>query len=280
MPQRTDLTHSPVPGGKEFVMMSLREDIVYRYDGTLDGMLNCIFESYARHEMPAAILPSHEPQGSLFETRAVPSEPEKADRVLHGIRRVAGELAEDLTRLSHLTCLPERELVALRFVRLAMKTGPSVCSQLADYRVNTICRAVNYLQTESHHLAGFLRFSEAEDGTLVSLISPRNDVLPLLDAHFSDRLPEERFIIYDRTRQKALMHLPGVSRTVSVNELKMPAIRREELDVQMLWRRFHQTIAVEGRVNPTLQRSMLPLRFRPDMTEFQPTATYREALPT
>lgn len=252
-------------------MMALNENVVYRYDGTLDGMLSCIFESYAQHELPFAILGPREQQSVLFPVRAVPGDPEKADRVLAGLRRTAGYEAADLVQLSFLTCLPERERHALLFTRFAMKTGRAACEMLADHRVNILNRAVRFLQTEAHHLCGFIRFAE-HDHTLVSIIDPKNDVLPLIDSHFSDRYPEEWFIIYDRLRRKALMHMPGESRIVPLNELKICPVSREELDIQQLWRRFHHTIAIEGRINPRLQNSLLPLRFRPDMTEFQPEA--------
>ena len=73
--------------------MALREDIVYRYDGSADGMLTCIFEAFARREAPAAILSPDEPQGSLFETRIVPTDFQKAERVLAGLRKTAGSEA-------------------------------------------------------------------------------------------------------------------------------------------------------------------------------------------
>lgn len=258
--------------------MALREDVIYRYDGTLDGLLTCIFEAFACREAPAAILSPRETQYSLFETRFIPTDPAKAERVINGLRRTAGDEAADLVQLSHLTCLPGKELHALSFTRLAMKAGRTACGMLADHRVNTLNRAVRFLQIEAHHLCGFVRFAES-DGTLVSLITPKNDVLPLLAEHFTDRFPEERFIIYDRNRMTALMHIPGASRIVPINELKIPPLSEEELDVQRLWRRFHQTIAIEGRVNKKLQRNLMPLRFRPDMTEFQPEDTFEVSRP-
>ena len=42
-----------------------------------------------------------------------------------------------------------------------------------------------------------------------------------------------------------------------------------ENEYQDLFRRFCESVAIEARVNPALQRSMLPMRFRPNMTEFQ-----------
>ena len=247
--------------------MALREDIVYRYDGSGDGMLTCIFEAFARRESPAAILSPDELQGSLFETRMIATDPEKANRVLAGLRKTAGDEAADLVQLTHLTCLPERELHALSFTRFVMKTGRSACSMLADHRVNTLNKAVRFLQIEAHHLCGFVRFTET-GGTLASVIEPKNDVLPLLAGHFSDRYPEERFIIYDRGRRRALMHIPDETRIVPLDELKIPAVSERELDIQRLWRRFHQTIAIEGRLNSQLQQKLMPLRFRPCMTEF------------
>ena len=247
--------------------MALREDIVYRYDGSSDGMLTCIFEAFARKESPAAILSPDDQQSSLFETRMIAADSEKADRVLAGLKKTAGSEAADLVQLTHLTCLPERELHALAFTRFAMKTGRSACSLLADLRVNTLNKAVRFLQAEAHHLCGFVRFTET-DGTLVSLIEPKNDVLPLLAEHFSDRYPEERFIIYDRGRRHALMHMPGETRIVPLDELRIPAASEQELNIQRLWRRFHQTIAIDGRLNKQLQQHLMPLRFRPCMTEF------------
>lgn len=42
-----------------------------------------------------------------------------------------------------------------------------------------------------------------------------------------------------------------------------------EEEYQKLFRQFCDSIAIEARINPKLQMSMLPLRFRPNMTEFQ-----------
>ena len=44
-------------------------DTAYRYDGSFQGFLCCVFESFARHELPAAIHPPEEGQTSLFGAR-------------------------------------------------------------------------------------------------------------------------------------------------------------------------------------------------------------------
>ncbi len=58
--------------------MPYRTDIVYRYDGTLDGFLCCVaYESYASREMPAAILGPDDAQLSLLETREIATDPSR-----------------------------------------------------------------------------------------------------------------------------------------------------------------------------------------------------------
>ena len=42
----------------------------------------------------------------------------------------------------------------------------------------------------------------------------------------------------------------------------------EEEDMQKLWKLFVDTIAIRERINPHLQRQLLPLRFRTYMKEF------------
>ena len=72
--------------------MPYRTDLVYRYDGTLDGLMCCVYESYANKEMPAAILGPEDEQVSLLETRNVETDPFRAARVL---KSIPGRISED-----------------------------------------------------------------------------------------------------------------------------------------------------------------------------------------
>ena len=62
-----------------------------------------------------------------------------------------------------------------------------------------------------------------------------------------------------------------VRRAIDISESTLyPVLRRlQKNEYQKLFQRFCESIAIEARVNPKLQRSMLPLRFRDNMTEFQ-----------
>ena len=45
--------------------------------------------------------------------------------------------------------------------------------------------------------------------------------------------------------------------------------KTDEEEYQALWRTFHETAAIPERANALCQRTHLPLRYRPYMTEFQ-----------
>ena len=244
-----------------------RTNLIYRYDGSFDGLLTCVFESFARHEMPEAILSPEDTQTMLFESRRVETDYVKSERVLRGVQTRISPEAADFIRLAHLSCIFDRDRRILIFLKLGFRVGSGIMNQLADARVNALMSGVRYLEREAHHYMGFVRFTEI-DGVLASVIQPKNRVLPLIDPHFSDRFNAERFIIHDATHRCALMHMPGCSRIVPMEEMRFTAVSVRELEIQALWRKFHQTIAIEGRLNPQLQRSNMPLRFRPEMLEF------------
>lgn len=69
--------------------------------------------------------------------------------------------------------------------------GARVLDSLSNpyiYRVFELSRAT---ASEAHHLKGFLRFSELQNGVLFSAIHPKNNALPILAEHFTDRFPQE-----------------------------------------------------------------------------------------
>ena len=49
-------------------------DVIYQYDGSLDGFLCCVYESYVYKEAPAAFCCDEDPL-SLYEVRTVITQP-------------------------------------------------------------------------------------------------------------------------------------------------------------------------------------------------------------
>ncbi len=248
--------------------MSYRTDVVYRYDGTLDGFLCCVYESYANKEMPAAILGPEDEQLSLLTTREVETNPFRAARVLKSIPARISEDALYLVERAMLTCMPDREKRLLEFLHLGYRKGPMVMDMLHDDAVAPVMSAVNHLAREAHLYLGFVRFTQ-NAGVLAAVIEPKNRVLPLISQHFIDRYPNEAFVIFDRTHKEALVAQYGRGRIAPLEAMELPEPDDLERAVRALWRRFHSAVGIGPRKNSVCQRTHLPLRYRSVMTEFQ-----------
>ncbi len=156
---------------------------------------------------------------------------------------------------------------------LAMKDGSRILEQLGNPYVNRVFQLWRSASNEAHHLLGFLRFSELEHGILFSRIHPKNNILPILAEHFTDRLPMENFIIYDETHKTAALHKCGsgyiLADVPNADEDFMNRFSEKEMEFRQLWVEFVHTIAIEARLNPKLQSQNIPKRFWKDTVELK-----------
>lgn len=248
-------------------------EVIYLYDGSLDGFLCCIFESYAKKEIPTDILQEELWEPTLYSVRAVPSDGAHARRVL---RRVAvlSPYAADLLQRGFLTCLDRRELFLYRIVAKLLREGPGFLRNPADEVLYPVIKAVRALNGEAQLLRGFVRFSEFS-GVLGAEIEPKNRVLPLLRGHFCSRYRNEAFFIYDRVHREALFYADGKARIVPLEHFEMEAPGAEEAGYRLLWKRFYDTVAIRERYNPKCRMTHMPKRYWDTMTEFQPPSYFR-----
>ena len=242
--------------------------VSYHYDGSFAGFLCCVFEAYLHKEAPACFLGPEDGRFSLWPERQVTTDQAHARRVYQSLDKKLGVQGRQLVVHGFLTCLPEKELVLWEFLRLGYERGPGVVRDLTDDRVNVLSKAVQHLTGEAHQFKGFTRFSEQE-GLLIGEIEPKNRVLPLLRSHFCTRYSRESFVLYDRTHKEALFYQPGQWAIVPLAEFHLDLPGQEELDYRRLWRRFYNTISIEGRYNPKCRMTHMPKRYWNTMTEFQ-----------
>ncbi|MDR2005854.1 MAG: TIGR03915 family putative DNA repair protein [Acidaminococcales bacterium] len=242
--------------------------VVYSYDGSFSGFLCCVFTGWRRREIPCAVC--REPAGELplFTVRRVHGEAEKAARTANFIReKLGGEILSFLRR-AFLTALAGKELYMLRFLQLVCEKGPQALYMLADERVLTLYKAVLRRSKEAEKYRGFLRFSRYR-GVLLAVIEPENFILRLLGRHFKERLPDERFLIYDRAHQAAFIYSGGQERLFKAGDFTPPKFDEEEKACRRLWRIFYNTVAIKDKENRRACASRLPKRYRAQMTEFQ-----------
>ena len=198
--------------------MAWRE-IIYQYDGSFEGLLCCVFESYTKKERPTAILRDGDDEPSLFEIRAVTTDRAHAQRIYRSLYKRSPEVGPFLRR-AFLTCLPDKEMAIYRFIVKFYREGTPLLSRLSDDTYLPLLKAVRQLSGEVEQFRGFTRFSDF-DGVLGAEIEPKNRVLPVLRRHFCERYHNETFFLYDRTHREALLYSGGVSRIVPLNHFEM-----------------------------------------------------------
>ena len=223
-------------------------DTAYCYDGSFAGFLCCVFESYARKEIPAEVCPPEEGQLNFFGTRQIFTDEQHARRVAAGLDRLGREVKDRVTT-GFLCTDPGKDLTLLRFVRLCFAQGPRAAQMLGDPDAAAAFALERAVDNEACRLIEFIRFEE-RDGMLGAVIHPKHRILPLLRGHFCSRRDGKvRYLAMER-------YIPGTDET--------------ELDWQRMWKRFFKALTIEQRRDEKAQMSHVPKRFWQDMCEMQP----------
>lgn len=260
---------------------------VYICEDTPESIFTAIYNVYEdRHNLPDTRLLLEKEQTILFaEYVEVKPDESKAEKVIRTLFRQFGE--EDTHYVFMVLASPSSEKANAVYRTIAyglqhhVKPG-HLFDHLADSNVLLAHKLGRHAERECQHLKGFLRFQELENGIMFARIQPKNHLLPELMEHFSDRFPGENFMVYDQGRKLFGLHRAGGDwfQTVAMDkktgntgqeaawQLDDIPVSEEEQYYAGLFRHFCQTIAIAERRNTQLQRNLLPLRFRPFMTEF------------
>ena len=247
--------------------MSDRSNLIYVYDGSFDGLMCCVFESVYRNEHPSAIVPESEGQASLFELHTVETHEGRAARVREAVRKKISNNALNFVKKAFLTCLENKELLIFDFLRDGFKRGWRSMNDITGSFMLPLYNAVRALDNEAEAYRGFVRFSEL-GGVLVSVIEPKNYVLPLLMSHFCSRFREEALVIYDKTHHMVLLGQNGQGRIAYLDEFTPAEADEGELEMRRMWKHFYDSIAIKERYNPRCRMGHMPKRYWAQMTEF------------
>lgn len=242
-------------------------DIVYRYDGSFQGFLCCVFESFARRELPAAVCTPRNEQLTLFSARDIQTDAGRARRVFAGVGRLGGRIKYWLAT-AFLSTAPEKEMILLRFVRRVFEMGAAAAQMLGDPDIARAWELERAVRNEAHLMLEFIRFEQRGE-MLGAVIHPKNLVLPLLRSHFCSRLPDESFVIYDAAHGIAMLRRGNSVQYLEMQEY-LPEQDAGEKAWQEMWKRFFRALTIQERRNPRCQRTHCPQRFWRDMCEMEP----------
>lgn len=242
--------------------------VVYVYDGTFNGLLSAIYDSYHNKPVPEAMSCKENLQFNLLDSyEYVIHDPVKANKVYCSIYE---RISEDALRNAYnvfLSEVPDCGTLIYDYLKFGWKVGCKVDQYLTDdrvFKVHEISRRVGY---ETHKMLGFVRFKLLEGNMYYAPLRPDNNVVELLAPHFVDRLADQKWIIHDVRRNIAALYNKKDWLVTDFTDEDIPAAACDEYGYQRLWKEFFNTVAIAGRENQKLQRQFMPRRYWRYLTE-------------
>lgn len=244
--------------------------LVYIYDGSFEGLLTAIYEAYYRRETPQRFLTDENLQLSLVDSYVhIATDTVKSDKVYRSIiEKISREALENAYHV-FLSNEEERGTIIYEYLKLGWKLGSRVDLCLSDDRVLKVHKIARRIKLEVHRMMGFVRFKAVEGCIYYARIEPDNNILELLAPHFAERFSGHAWIIHDIKRNIAAVYDTKdwvVARDV---EEVFPKVTGDELAYRALWKEFFRTAAIQSRINPRLQRRLMPARYWKHITEME-----------
>lgn len=263
-----------------------RTDVTLLTDGTLEGLLTAVFDSYTFHPAPLSIHAAVTCQQELGRRYVeIPADDAKAERVIAGVKKSMGADGYAQVWTGFQSNYVYKEDIIYKYIRLGMKIGRAIHQKITDERVMRLQKLVSLVDREAGMLRQFIRFSKLEGGVYYGEITPEHNVVPMLMPHFVSRFQIQPFIIHDKTHG-----LCGISDTktwviAADEELLLPAFSADDTAYRRMWKAFYDTIAIKERTNPVCRRNHMPKKYWKHLTEMQiangdPDAEARLPLPS
>ncbi|WP_151825101.1 TIGR03915 family putative DNA repair protein, partial [Acinetobacter bereziniae] len=170
----------------------------YIFDGTMTGLLCCVFRAFQFKELDVLIASQNSLQSSLLdETIFVESNEIHADRVWKAFKQ---KVSSNTLRNFYYTFLSEQESAFQHLFNLSIYVFSSHRRVDADYGhadVLAVSKWAKQVGREKHRMEAFVRFKKCKDELFLSLVRPDFNVLPLIERHFKARYQDQRWLIYD-----------------------------------------------------------------------------------
>ena len=240
---------------------------VFVTDGTFDGLLTAVFESYSRRVEPTEVRPRNGRPPGLFENIVVvATEPDKTERVWKGLKRYMTR--EERSRLyqAFLTGAPMVETLIYRQIRQVVPGPHAKESGTRDPAGHlAIERLSQKVRREAHRMKGLVRFTKVDGDLFLALINPRYDILTLIRRHFEKRYADQRWVIFDTVRKRGL-YFDGkeTAEVLSDDDILpsgMDAERTDDQACRQLWKTYFAAVNIAERRNPKLHLRHLPRRY-------------------
>ena len=247
----------------------------YDFDGSLTGLLSCVFRAFEFKEWDSQLLNPISSQNHLFSSVIkVKTDEIKAQRVWEGLKK---KLSSNALKKFHYAFLSENlnaHQALLNYCVFIFKSGQGAYRNYNQVSVLEVEQWAKKVSREKHRMEAFVRFKKLEDELYLSLVNPDFNVLPIIEKHFVSRYQDQRWLIYDEKRLYGIYYDLNTVHQVFLNaaeiddnlktgckqQFSVPLYKDEALYDQ-LWKTYFNSVNIVERQNMRFHIQYVPKRY-------------------
>lgn len=252
----------------------------YRFDGSMTGLLSCIYRAFAFKEFAVQVTATQQQVGLFDEVIEVAANEAQAKRVWSGLTQ---RLSSSALRRFHYCFLSEQDQAFQHLFGFAVYVFQSKQSVEKDYGhadVLAVSQWAKQVGREKHRMEAFVRFKKTRDGIYLGLVRPDFNVLPIIERHFKARYQDQKWLIYDEQRRYGifydLQHVHQVDLDAHQIDHHIDTGRSQQFSVELdadeahydqLWKDYFKSVNISARQNIKLHIQYVPKRYWRYMNE-------------
>lgn len=267
----------------------------FSYDGSAEGLMTCVFYSYAHHIVPTTIQKSDLVQPRLGEHIIdVATNMDQTFRVQRGVLRCGGKQVWKKCLLTASSDNPDAGYADFRLLReLFDKTaarckhchtrdrciypckenkGPSILDEWSNPNVTCALQIARSVENEINRMHELIRFKHLSGDIWFATCNPNADLVPFLMGWFQARFNTQKFIIWDEVHHTAGLSEGGKHQIVKIDTID-PFIphktSEDEVTMEEAWRKFYRVLSIDARYHPEIRRQFMPKRLWKNIVELQ-----------
>ncbi len=242
--------------------------LIFLHDGSSEGVFTCVYNAFESKDKPGQILNADMTSQNLLDSYVYfAPDHKKADQLYKAAGCRISSAAQDLIYTVSLSCEPDAGGSIFNYLDICFKKGTGYVFAYGEEAILKAWQIRNNVMTEYHRYLGFLRFKKIGQEVYYAPYEPRNNLNLLLAEHFSDRMKNEKWIIHDKTRNKAVIYDLEKYFEVPFIGRDKDSILLEDDRFEKLWKEFLESVTISERTNYRLQLNNMPKRYRKYMTE-------------
>lgn len=248
---------------------------LYLYDGSLGGILSCVFHAFQFKAFDGHLSSKDQHQQMLFDDCfEVAVNEQHAERVWTALKNkidpstlkglIYAYLSESLIAHQHI----------FNFCIYVFQNSKKVDHNYGHVDVLAISQWAKQVGREKHRMEAFVRFKKCQDGLFLALVRPDFNVLPLIERHFLSRYQDQSWLIYDEKRHYGIyydlqsvhqvhMRAEQIDPNINIGTSQHFALSLDPDEVlyDQLWKDYFQSVNIKARENLRLHIQYVPKRY-------------------